>query len=386
MRKRRFWVMFSPVNLRNTILVLSLAAAAALAAGSAAASPMVFRLAASGQACAECRWISAEGEIVEDSASRLEKFLKAHPDAGGLIVRLHSGGGDLVASMEIGRVIRQRGLRTAVSHTIFEPVTAKDTLSARYAKGACASACTYAFLGGVERMIDETSRLGVHQFYSETPRGGRGSRGSFSVAQTAINDLGIYMAEMGVSGQLILAAAATAPVNMHWLSRGELESFQAVTDVLTPAEAPWSFAQAQGGLYLISRQQQKNGSVTEYRLSCSARSPRSIHLTAARVLRTGAESAPGDIRKQVRGAKLHTTSDRTSDLDFAGVAVDADTLKVAGDLDRGRFQRMIGENAAELYVNIDVPDDVAGAVGGASHRFPVTNLGKAIPLLMRNCS
>ena len=59
--------------------------------------------------------------------------------------------------MEIGRVIRQRGLRTAVSHTIFEPVTAKDTLSARYAKGACASACTYAFLGGVERMIDETS-------------------------------------------------------------------------------------------------------------------------------------------------------------------------------------------------------------------------------------
>ena len=68
------------------------------------------------------------------------------------------------------------------------------------------------------------------------------------------------------------------------------------------------------------------------------------------------------------------------------MAVDADTLKVAGDLDRGRFQRMIGENAAELYVNIDVPDDVAGAVGGASHRFPVTNLGKAIPLLMRNCS
>ncbi len=359
--------------------------AALFAASAAAAAPMTFKLASNRGTCADCRWIAADGEIVETTPSRLAKFLKTAPQAEGLMVRFNSDGGDLTASIELGRLIRERGLNTGVSRTVFEPRTAKDRLTARWSKGACASACTYAFLGGVERRIDEGSRLGVHQFYSDAPRGrGGAGRGSFAVAQTAINDLGVYMADMGVAGGLILAAASTSPVNMHWLNREELETYHAVTDVRAPAEAAWSFAQAREGLYLVSRQQQKNGSVTEYRLSC-AKNTRAIHLIAARILHPGTDGA-GEIRKQVHGAKLHTTSEKVSDLTFADIAVVADTLKVAGDIDRLRFQKMIGENAVELYVNLDVSDDAAGAVGGASHRFPVTNLGQAIPVLMRNCS
>jgi hypothetical protein len=369
------------------ILIWSIACLAAVfAAGAVSAAPMTFKLASNGGVCPDCRWIAAEGEIVEASPSRLAKFLKANPRAEGLVVRINSDGGDLAASMDLGRLIRERGLKTAVSRTVFEPKAPKDRLSARWTKGACASACTYAFLGGVERSVDENSRLGVHQFYSDAPRGRGAGRGSFAVAQTAINDLGVYMADMGVGGSLILAAAATSPVNMHWLTREELESYHAVTDVRSPEEANWSFAQTERGLYLVSRQVQKNGTVTEYRMTCSSTKPRSIHLLATRSLKAAPSERYGDIRKSLHGAKLHPSAKDARDLSLGDVQINQDTLQINGDMDRATFQRMIGEKAGELYVNLDVAADYAGYVGGASHRFPVKNLGEAMPVLFRNCA
>ncbi len=367
--------------------IAAAAVALAFATSAAAAGQMTFKLASSGGTCPDCRWIAAEGEIVDKSPDNLAKFLKGKDFAQGLVVRFNSGGGDLAASMELGRLIRERGLRTAVSKTEFLPKNPKDRLTARWKKGVCASACTYAFLGGVERSIEENSRLGVHQFYSEAPRG----RGSFAVAQSAINDLGVYMSDMGVSGNLILAAAATAPVNMHWLSREELESYRAVTDVRSPKEADWAFAQAQGGLSLVSHQIQKDGSITDYRVSCSAAGPASrqgaphIHLTASSELKSIPADKLANVGKSLHGAKLHPNG-AAGAISLAGIEVKRDTLQITGDLDRTAFERMIGDSKAELYVDLDVAADYANYVGGASHRFPVKNLGEAMPLLLRNCA
>ncbi len=370
--------------MKKSLLPIAAVIALAFPVAAWAAGGMTFKLASSGGACPDCRWIAAEGEIVDASPDQLAKFLKGKDYAQGMVVRFNSGGGDLAASMSLGRLIRERGLRTAVSKTEFLPKNPKDRVTARWKKGVCASACTYAFLGGVDRSIEENSRLGVHQFYSEAPRG----RGSFAVAQSAINDLGVYMSDMGVSGNLILAAAATAPVNMHWLSREELESFRAVTDVRAPLEADWTFAQAQGGLSLVSHQIQKNGSVTEYRVSCSAARQASplIHLSASSALKAMPADKLANVGKSVHGAKLHPTGLMARNISLSGVEVKRDTLQITGDLDRSAFERMIADVKAELYVDLDVPADYAGYVGGASQRFPVKNLGEAMPVLLRNCA
>ena len=159
-----------------------------------------------------------------------------------------------------------------------------------------------------------------------------------------------------------------------------------------PQEADWNFAQAEGGLYLVSRQLQKNGSITEYRVTCptarpgaAARSGGVIHLVASSQIKSAPAGRAADVGKSVHGAKLHP-SGRRGEIDLGDVQVSQDRLNVAGDLDRSAFQRMLGERGGELYIDLDVSAEVASYVGGATHRFPLKNLGEAMPVLYRNCA
>lgn len=69
--------------------------------------------------------------------------------AEGFVV-LDSPGGDLQAGIEIGKAIRLRGLTTAV-----------------LPGGDCASACALAWLGGRDRLLDVSGRVGFHAAYRD---------------------------------------------------------------------------------------------------------------------------------------------------------------------------------------------------------------------------
>ena len=61
----------------------------------------------------------------------------------------------------LGEKFRELGLSTEVGSSKFYP----DSKTYTPEPGICASACAYAFLGGVGRMLDETAKLGFHRFY-----------------------------------------------------------------------------------------------------------------------------------------------------------------------------------------------------------------------------
>jgi hypothetical protein len=83
-------------------------------------------------------------------------------------IRFHSPGGLLVAGVELGQKIRAHGFNTEVGSDLWDPKgEPKDWRVSARRPGVCASACAYAFLGGVERTLDEDSRFGVHRFYSQ---------------------------------------------------------------------------------------------------------------------------------------------------------------------------------------------------------------------------
>lgn len=91
---------------------------------------------------------SGEGPIDGNDAQKLAKLyaskkLFGNKSSERSVVRLNSPGGAIVGGMQLGAAIRKLGLDTEVP-----------------ASAGCYSACTFAFLGGVERQIE--GKFGIH--------------------------------------------------------------------------------------------------------------------------------------------------------------------------------------------------------------------------------
>jgi hypothetical protein len=90
---------------------------------------------------------AGEGEIDLDDAKKLEKLYASKKSlegklGGRSVVRLNSTGGFIRGGIQLGLAIRKLGLATEVP-----------------ASAGCDSACTFAFLGGVERQIEGRFRI-----------------------------------------------------------------------------------------------------------------------------------------------------------------------------------------------------------------------------------
>jgi hypothetical protein len=177
-----------------------------------------------GNATPNSYWIAAEGDIAEDSAEDLEKYLKQYGDTAAYEVRLHSHGGSLVGGIKLGEFIRKHKFSTTVGRTVPGDPNIKHYYVP--ADGVCVSACAIAFIGGVERSADEKS-LGIHQFYQEASLKNPSEKlfNALDMSnQQLISALLIdYAFRMGVDPRFIAMASATPPDSMYYLSKEELE-------------------------------------------------------------------------------------------------------------------------------------------------------------------
>ncbi len=201
---------------------LLLGLAALLAASPARADDMSFRLATltAGQCGGQCpQVVAAEGEIVEETPDAFASFLRSHVGGGRLhsILLIDSPGGKVVASMELGQVLRKLGMAVIV---------ARIAESGVLVSGRCYSACVYALMGGRKRVIPPQSSVGVHRMFNYTS--GINPAGGEPVRERRYDDGGMrkalsrYSAMMGVSGDLISFAERTSPDRIHVLSAAEI--------------------------------------------------------------------------------------------------------------------------------------------------------------------
>jgi hypothetical protein len=216
---------------RNFVLLLALSAL--LAAPSACAAEMSFRLATTASAnCADhCpRVIVAEGEIVEDTADAFVSFLRdqGHETELRSIVLLDSPGGRVVASMQLGQALRRLGMAVIVARV--EPE------SGALVSGRCYSACVYALMGGRRRVIPRQSRVGVHRMFNYVD--GVDPMSGEALRERRYDDGGMrrtllrYSASMGVSRDLIALAERTSPDRVHLLSAAEIARWRLGTPKL----------------------------------------------------------------------------------------------------------------------------------------------------------
>jgi hypothetical protein len=120
-------------------------------------------------------WIAAEGEITSATPAAFQRAFKAMGKKRLPIV-IRSPGGSINAALDIGRMIRKRGLDVAVGATLFQGCAPSDkgckSQPGRYGVlrgaamdygGFCYSACPLILASGKERLAAYGTQVGVHQ-------------------------------------------------------------------------------------------------------------------------------------------------------------------------------------------------------------------------------
>jgi hypothetical protein len=227
--------------------------------------PMIFYLAkgengACGPDCNE--WIAAEGQIETGTAQQMRVFL-ARLGKRKLPIFFHSPGGNVTASMAMGRLLREREMTAGVSETVPVGCAGASEQACRAMKqsgqvlsatlrnvSACNSACVFALIGAKVRYVPPGARLGVHSSKVVIFRldGGKlnvPSKQIASMQRTRLAELNVdtrrYVQEMKVDVRLFDLAAKIPHEDVHYLTREEIVGFG--IDPRGASEARWIAAE-----------------------------------------------------------------------------------------------------------------------------------------------
>ena len=207
--------------------------------------PMQFVSAHNGGNCFGCAWVSAQGVITPDTPKLFAMLLAEGRDLEGLV--FHSLGGSVTAGIELGRMIRSAGISTSIGET--RALDGEHSHLAERRPGVCASACAFAFIGGVNRMVGADDLLGVHQFYPLDPIGITSSETQRLVGLSLLHAI-----DMDVDSGMIVAASAATPDEMYWFSESELRMLR--LDNTATEISTWRLEPYKGGLVLSMRRRE----------------------------------------------------------------------------------------------------------------------------------
>jgi len=173
-----------------------------IVSGDAHVGPHEFHVLANGQT------LEFSGGITFGVTQELERFLNAM--AGVRTVRLNSNGGRILEAQRMSDLISSRNLATFV---------ARD----------CLSACTIVFLGGRERFMLPTARLGFHQpaFRGMTAAD---RRAAIATEQQRLQQ------RFGLSAAFAARANSAPPGGMWYPDKDELMRERVVTRLVSPKQ------------------------------------------------------------------------------------------------------------------------------------------------------
>jgi hypothetical protein len=171
--------------------------------------------------------IVADGVIESETPETFVDFLKSGSSDRKLrrIVFFNSRGGNVVASMVFGHLLRQLRIAGVVGR--FEASGDPGPYV-----GECLSACVYALMGAVRRIAPPGSEVGLHRmsiveaetgFFGQT----HVTRGFADPPMVAV--LGRYARRMGVDPALVRTAESLPPDTVHVLTRQEMRRWSLAT-------------------------------------------------------------------------------------------------------------------------------------------------------------
>jgi hypothetical protein len=146
----------------------------------------------------------------------IEDFQFKVANVSRAVVVLDSDGGNLLAGIRIGTIIRLRNFVTLVP-----------------GGALCASSCGFAWLGGARRFMAADARIGFHAAYRN-----EGGQPIETGAGNAL--LGAYLSQIGLSELAIVYVTQAPPRGMTWLTIPEATRHQIDVNLFTPEPATTS--------------------------------------------------------------------------------------------------------------------------------------------------
>jgi hypothetical protein len=180
------------------------------------------------------KWIAAQGVITSKTASDFSAF-QAILGGRDLTVILNSPGGDALAAINLGRMIRKAGFDTAIGHTRFTEtggayaVSRKPRSAGIDHEAICNGVCALAFAGGMQRHVDDHTHMKVHNpaLY------GDGETPSLSVTMNQ------HFLQMGVKPDMMADMHKLRGKDAKAMSRTDLLDTALGTDVQDVTDIRW---------------------------------------------------------------------------------------------------------------------------------------------------
>lgn len=316
------------------------------------------------------RWIAIEGQVDNDAAGRVRRFLAGVKDTQRPIY-LHSPGGNVEQSYVIGRLLRSRKAVARVGQTIATACAAGtqvDTacLKTKNAGGEieaelttyhamCNSACGYLYLGATSREVAPDAALAVHNSRLVFAIHGHPPPellAEFRQRRTAAADRerAAYIASMGISRELDDLIHTVKFENLHVLTRAELYRFGIDTRPL--AETMWRLEKGTRP-YISKFATLKNESgpsfrTMEWRLYCDNKN-RVPLMFAAEIDETA-----------VGKRAIMMTADAAPNEEAGGFPVRAGKYEMwSGSLDFGTFRAIMASRSLHVREILRKPDETA---------------------------
>jgi hypothetical protein len=208
------------------------------------------------------RWIAIEGNVDQDAASRVRRFMRDVKDTQRPIY-LHSPGGAVEQAYAIGRLLRSRKAVARVGQTIVADCgaaaqvddaclkikTAGGEVQAKIVTrhAMCNSACGYLFLGATTREVAPDAAMGVHNSkLTIVLRGHPSARQIAAFTESSVvkadRERVSFIQSMGISRELDDLIRTVKFESMHVLTRPELYRFG--VDTRKIAETAWTLETA----------------------------------------------------------------------------------------------------------------------------------------------
>ena len=168
--------------------------------------------------------IEAVGQITLNTPGRFLAFLQSQGGNAQRTVFLNSPGGNVLASMEFGMLLRRIGATAIVAH-----IDDNGGDGAVRVSGQCFSACVYAFMGASKRVVPSRSQIGIHRMFLVEE--GVDASGTMLIHRRRVDNgdmravLMRYSRRMGVNPGLIEAAERVPSDSLDILSRAQIRGW-----------------------------------------------------------------------------------------------------------------------------------------------------------------
>ena len=357
----------------------------------------------------QCReWVSAVGPITADTARDFEFFSQTR-DLRGATVVLDSGGGSVLASLDLGRKLRELGMKATVGRIVkLDEASGEPGRAKLSPRGECASMCVFVLLGGVQRSVPAEARIMVHQIWPGAKRYDASAE-SYTAEelvriQRDVGRIARYTVEMGGDIELFELAMRIPPwERLRSLSQAELQRLRlqtvecvagaALTSGAIRTERPmkalnlnapergWMLAGGRPGQALMRRHSMtvEGEEIGEFELSLRCGGPDGGYQVAYRDHRTLSDDSAArlkDVTLWLGGERVALTVEASAVETEAGEL----TSRARGVVTAAFVDKLKGEANSVIIVGTRLSDNTRTSI-----RVGGTGFAKAFPAFASDC-